>query len=176
MSLRAARRWTSAGKQAIRPLQWLTPENQELRQLACPFFMPTRKFEGGGWLHPSRLPLGAGWRGVCTASAFEQTVPTDDQVRECCNLGYASNCPHLPAQRAWDAVRFAVARDSKERIVLWYVCEMGHHPAEHGVLEYETGPSRWTLRHRDSRVQKMAECYLECYMERTRAGAAAATS
>jgi hypothetical protein len=53
---------------------------------------------------------------------------------------------------------------------------MGHHPAEHGVLEYETGPSRWTLRHRDSRVQKMAECYLECYMERTRAGAAAATS
>jgi hypothetical protein len=176
MFLRAARRWTSAGKQAIRPLQWLAPENQELKQMACPFFMPTQKFEGGGWLHPSRLPLGAGWRGVCTASPFGQTVPTDDQVRECCNLGYASNCPRLPAQRAWDAVRFAVARDCKERIVLCYVCEMGHHPAEHGVLEYETGPSRWTLWHRDSRIQKMAECYLECYRERSRAGAAAATS
>jgi hypothetical protein len=144
--------------------------------LACPFFMPTRKFDGGGWLHPSRLPLGGGWRGVCTASPSEQIVPTDDQVRECCNLGYAVDCPHLPAQRAWDAVRFAVARDGEDRIVLWYVCELRHHPAEYGMLEYETSSSRWTLSHRDGRIQKLAECYLQCYREKTRTAAATSTS
>jgi hypothetical protein len=140
--------------------------------LACPFFRPTEKFEGGEWLHPSRLPLGGGWRGVCTASPSEQIVPSNELLRDCCNLGYAHGCPHLPAERAWDAVRFAVARDCEERIVLWYVCEIAHHPAEHGVLEYETGASRWTLSHRDHRVQKMAECYLQGYMEKTRAALA----
>ena len=144
--------------------------------MACPFFMPTQKFDGGTWVHPSRLPLGFGWRGMCTASGAEEIVPTDDQLRDSCNLGYARNCPYLPAERAWDAVRFAVARDCDTRIVLSYVCEAGHRPAEHGVLEYEIAQGNWIRSHRDPRIQKMAECYLLSYTNKTRAAAAASMS
>ena len=31
--------------------------------MACPYFMPVEKLENGTWPHPSRLPLGSGWRG-----------------------------------------------------------------------------------------------------------------
>ena len=145
-------------------------------ELACPFFMPTRKFEGGTWPHPSRLPLGGGWHGVCTASPTKEIVPTDDQITESCNLGYAIGCPHLPAQRTCDAVRFAVACDGEDRIVLSYVCETGHRPVEHGTLEYEVMPSAWIRSHSDARIQKMAECYLQSYIQKTRVATAASTS
>ena len=144
--------------------------------MACPFFMPTRKFESGTWPHPSRLPLGGGWYGVCTASPTQEIVPTDDQIRESCSLGYAIGCPHLPAQRTCDAVRFAVARDGEDRILLSYVCETGHRPAEHGMLEYEITRAAWIRSHADSRIHRMAECYLQAYMEKTRAASAAGTS
>jgi hypothetical protein len=144
--------------------------------LACPYFMPTQKFEGGTWAHPSRLPLGFGWRGVCTAAGAQEIVPTDEQLRDSCNLGYARNCPNLPAERAWDAVRFAVAQDGETRIVVCYVCEAGHRPVEHGTLEYEVAQRSWIRSHPDARLQKMAECYLQSYTEKTRAEAVASTS
>ena len=92
--------------------------------------------QGGGWLHPSRLPLGAGWSGVCGASAAE-TVPGEDHLREFCNLGYAAGCPQLPAERDWDAVRFSVASLSESEITLHYACERDHAPVAHGTLTYE---------------------------------------
>lgn len=144
--------------------------------MVCPFFMPTRKFEDGTWPHPARLPLGGGWHGVCTASPAHEIVPTDDQVRESCNLGYAARCPHLPAERTCDAVRFAVARDGEDRILLSYVCETGHRPAEHGMLEYEVILSAWIRPHADARIQKMADCYLQSYLQKTRVATAAGTS
>ena len=79
--------------------------------MACPFFMPTSKLEDGGWLHPSRLPLGGGWTGHCSAPGHEGAEPTNQELRELCNLGYAASCPRLPKERAYDAVRFSIARD-----------------------------------------------------------------
>jgi hypothetical protein len=52
------------------------------------------------------------------------------------------------------------------RIQVRYVCERGHRPAEHGTLEFDTVAERWEQRHRDSRVQRMAECFLESYVRR----------
>jgi hypothetical protein len=144
--------------------------------LACPFFLPTRKCEEGVWLHPARLPLGGGWYGVCTAGGDPELIPTDYEIREFCNLGYAAKCPHLPAERSCDAVRFQVAQDCEQRIVIRYVCEFDHRPREHGTLEYDTVAARWIFSHSDARIQKMAECHLESYLSKSRGAPAGAVS
>jgi hypothetical protein len=134
--------------------------------LACPFFMPTRKLPGNVWLHPARLPLGGGWSGQCCAPGHEGAEPSDDDLRELCNMGYAAACSRLPQQRSCDAVRFAVAQDRGSRLLLSFVCETGHRPAEHGSLEYDASLRQWMSSHSDPRIQKMAECYVESYLLR----------
>lgn len=134
--------------------------------MACPFFVPTEKMEDGFWLHPSRLPLGAGWRGRCSAPGQEAAELTDQELAEGCNLGYASKCSHLPEHRSCDAVRFSIARDHGSHIALWFVRESAHHPIEHGILEYQVGSRSWSSRHPDSGIQKMAECYMESFLLR----------
>jgi hypothetical protein len=133
--------------------------------------MPVEKLENGAWLHPGRLPLGRGWSGQCTAPGHAGEVPSQEELREFCNLGYAEGCGRLPRERVWDSVRFAartVSGDGRsgERVQVRYVCERGHRPAEHGVLEFDPVESRWVELHRDSRVQRMAECFLESYIEK----------
>jgi hypothetical protein len=141
--------------------------------LACPFFMPIRPLDEGGWLHPSRLPLGGGWSGRCYAPGYEGSMPSDEELREFCNLGYAANCARLPRERACDAVRFSISRDGGSRLILSFVCEAQHRPAEWGNLEYDASLERWTSSHSDHRIQKMAECYLQSYlMGKTRSAAA----
>src|SRR6266851_3660207 len=61
-----------------RRVQWPSSRHEGDRPLACPFFLPSEKFDDGGWLHPSRLPLGDGWRGVCTASSQAAPVPVNE--------------------------------------------------------------------------------------------------
>lgn len=134
--------------------------------MACPFFLPTRKLEDGGWLHPSRLPLGAGWHGQCGAPGHEGAEPTSDELHRFCNLGYAWGCPHLPKERTADAVRFCVSRDAGTQLLLQFVCEFDHRPASHGTLEYDLSLRRWMGIHADPRIQRMAECYLEAYLSR----------
>lgn len=51
------------------------------------------------------------------------------------------------------------------QIRLMYVCERGHRPAEHGVLMFDPGSERWLQRHRDRRLQRMAECFLQSYLQ-----------
>jgi hypothetical protein len=133
--------------------------------LACPFFMPTRKYEDGAWTHPARLPLGSGWRGHCTAPGHEGEIPEDDRLRDHCNLGYVS-CPNSPPGRVWDSIRFAVVRECEQQLTLRYVCERNHRPAEHGCLEYDNGLGRWLSSHSDVRIQQMANCYVQSYRER----------
>lgn len=135
--------------------------------MACPFFMPTRKSEDAMWIHPSRLPLGAGWDGNCTAPSANGAIPARDQLDHC-NLGYASDCPRLPKERKWDAVRFAVASEHESRICLTYVCERNHLPSQHGRLEYSMVHDRWLSSHEDIRIQKMAECFLDSWLVRSR--------
>ncbi len=134
--------------------------------MACPFFMPTHRADDAGWPHPSRLPLGAGWNGVCRAPGHEPVEPSEPQLQQLCNLGYATRCSRLPKERTADAVRFSVARDCGSHLALWFVCEMGHRPADHGKLDYDRASGRWSSPHPDARIQKMAECYLEAYLLR----------
>jgi hypothetical protein len=138
--------------------------------VACPFFMPTDKFENGPWPHAGRLPLGSGWTGHCTASGHEGALPSPLELRDC-NLGYAANCIRLPQQRSWDSVRFSATTANVENtaasfIRIRYSCERDHRPVEHGALEFDSVESRWTQPHHDSRLQRMAECFLQSYIEK----------
>lgn len=134
--------------------------------MACPFFVPTSKLDDGGWLHPSRLPLGGGWTGQCSAPGHEGAEPTNSELREFCNLGYAAGCSRLPKERACDAVRFSIARDRGVQLLLCFVCELAHRPASHGTLEYDLALGQWVSSHWEPRIQKMAECYLQAYLLR----------
>ncbi len=118
------------------------------------------------WLHPARLPLGGGWEGNCTAPGYAGVRPSHEELREFCNLGYANRCARLPRERRGDAVRFAVAREQANKINLCFVCEVGYRPGEHGVLEYDLNRGAWSTPHPDACVQRMAQCYLESYLER----------
>jgi hypothetical protein len=133
--------------------------------LACPFFMPIQKL-GGAWLHPSRLPLGSGWDGQCSAPGHEGAQPSEQELHEFCNLGYAAKCSRLPVERECDAVRFSVARDHGSRLLLWFVCETGHRPTLYGTLEYDVERNQWMSVHSDPRIQKMLECYVQSYLQR----------
>ena len=138
-------------------------------RLACPYFVPTEILNDGSWLHPARLPLGAGWNGRCCAS-HDAMTPSDHALHQFCNLGNAAACPSLPRERDWDAVRFSVARAGAEQITLSYVCELGHAPVEHGKLVFDAIQGHWSDPHADARVQRLADCYLAAYRMRRDAG------
>jgi hypothetical protein len=146
-------------------------------KLACPYFAPTHPADNIAWLHPARLPLGCGWQGTCGAPGHEGSTPLEEEIKEFCNMGYATACSRLPRERAWDAVRFSVSRDTGSRILLCLVCELAHHPVENGLLEFDCVAERWVAGHQNVRVQKLAECYLQSYLRRrsqpATAGAAA---
>jgi len=139
------------------------------KQLACPFFIPRQIVNDGSWPHPSRLPLGAGWNGACSA-AGEETPAAPEHIREFCNLGYAIECPHLPRERDWDAVRFAISRTSAEQVTLQYACELAHAPAAHGTLTYDLKSECWRNPHPDARIQRLATSYLHAYRVRQSGG------
>ena len=137
--------------------------------------MPVTKIENGNWPHPARLPLGCGWNGHCTAPGHEEQTPPQDILEAFCNLGYASSCGWAPAERPWDAVRFAVAAppataksSSNQASVLRlnYVCERAQRPVDHGELAYDLSQVMWLNPHADARIQKMAECFLESYLKK----------
>jgi hypothetical protein len=127
--------------------------------------VPREILNDGWWLHPSRLPLGAGWSGACCASGGE-TPAEEAHIREFCNLGYATSCPHLPEARDWDAVRFCIARSSDEQITLHYTCERSHAPVVHGTLTYELKTGSWREAHSDARINRLATSYLQAYRVR----------
>ncbi len=133
--------------------------------MSCPYFVPTDRADDIAFPHPARLPLGASWRGLCSAPGHEHTRPNNEEI-QCCNLGYAKSCPRLPKQRACDAVRFAVANDSGERISLQFVFEAEYLPAGHGLLEYDQLLSNWVSTHPEPRIQKLAECFMQSYLDR----------
>ena len=148
--------------------------------MACPYFMPTEKFENGSWPHPSRLPLGGGWRGYCTASGHEGATPSEGVLEKFCNLGYAEGCTWAPLIRESDSVRFAVAAPSNSSkqaasgqanslansLQLHFVYERSHRPVANGDLEFDLSRSVWVRGHDDPRIQRMAECFLESYLRK----------
>lgn len=133
--------------------------------MACPFFIPTERADDLALPHPARLPLGAAWRGTCASLGHESAVLNNREL-ESCNLGYAKSCPRLPKDRACDAVRFAVARESGESISLHFVLESEHLPAGNGLLEYDRQLKSWSAPHPEPRTQRLAESFLQSYLER----------
>jgi len=140
--------------------------------------MPVERFENGAWPHPSRLPLGGGWRGLCTAPGHDGESPAESTQETFCNLGYATGCDWTPIDRAWDAVRFAVCAPPRAQreigvqaivpgrtLRLRYICEKDHRPVESGDLEFDLLHATWLGRHNDPRLQKMAECFLDTYLK-----------
>lgn len=146
--------------------------------MACPFFMPVEKLENGAWLHGHRLPLGCGWSGRCTAPGHDGESPSSEDLQSFCNLGYAEGCDRLPRDRDWDSIRFGARTVGEGKngtggsVQVQYVCERGHRPAGHGFLSFDLMIGRLIGRcaepHRDARIQRMAECYLESYLEKRR--------
>jgi hypothetical protein len=140
--------------------------------VACPYFVPLEIVGDGPWPHPSRLPLGAGWKGNCLGSGSELPA-SEDHLRDFCNLGYATSCPHLPQHRDWDAVRFSVAHASGHQLTLGFVCELGHAPMAHGKLICDFIRGAWFVSHSsslgpqaDPRVLRLAVSYLQTYRAR----------
>lgn len=117
------------------------------------------------WSFPQRLPLGAGYCGNCTAGQA-RSVPEEAELRDLCNLGYAVQCSRIPADRQLDSVRFAVARDGGDRILLHYSCERDHAPVDHGQLQYDCVSRTWPVAHGDANIQRQAECFVATYLER----------
>jgi hypothetical protein len=134
--------------------------------MACPYFMPTSRHDAELWMHRQRLSLGDGFAGTCTAPGRNGCAASDAELKDLCNLGYASACGHLPAHRLADAVRFAVACDSADTLTLQWSSERDHLPVAHGQLEYDTATARFTTAHNDLCVQRMAECFIESYLLR----------
>lgn len=133
--------------------------------MPCPYFIPTERFDDARFTHPARLPLGAAFRGRCGATGCVETIPSDEDLKQC-NLGYARNCSRLPQERDADAVRFSIARERDGQISLCYVSELNYLPRENGRLQYALQTQAWLQMHPDSRVQAMAECFLQSYLER----------
>ncbi len=139
--------------------------------MACPFFIPTERLEGV-FTFPDRLPLAAGFSGVCGAPGQMLAKPTDDELREHCNLGHA-HCVRLPEERAADSVRFAAKAD-KHTVNVQYVFEKGCRPAGGGTLVYDEREQRWASVVEDERLLRQAECFLQAWRGRGRASAAGA--
>jgi hypothetical protein len=135
--------------------------------VACPFFFPAEKIQTIAWAFPSRLPLGAGFCGTCRAGAAEVT-PTETELKELCNVGYARGCGRLPAERRADCLRFVARENSGGRIILDYIYEREHAPVEHGRIEYDCNARAWEVTLSDHCAQRQAECYLAVYLERRR--------
>ena len=117
------------------------------------------------WPHPARLPLGCGYTGHCSAPGHEGTQPSDSELKDQCNLGYA-RCGRLPADRPADAVRYIVSLEGEERIVITYIIERDHAPVDTGCAEYDRAAGAFRVPHADPRIQKQMECYLASYLMR----------
>jgi hypothetical protein len=132
--------------------------------VVCPFFCPTERTYEVALPHPARVPLGAVWKGECEAVS-DLATPNLKEL-ESCNLGYASSCSRLPRERSFDAVRFGVAHDSGPVISVDVVFEAAHLPVGKWRLEYNAPGNAWISRHPQPRIQKLADCFLQSYLDR----------
>jgi len=111
--------------------------------VACPFFAPSRRLEIAGWIRPPRFPLGDSFGGACHAYPADIVEPPEARQRELCNCGYArGRCDRFPPDSAGDAVRFSITGETRNRLVVVYVVEKDHAPADFGTLEYWIADAR----------------------------------
>jgi hypothetical protein len=135
--------------------------------VACPFFVPSRRLEIAGWVRPPRFPLGDPFGGACHAQPAEIVEPPEARQRELCNCGYArGRCDRFPGGSAADAVRFSVTDDSPSRLLLVYVVEKDHAPAEFGTLQYAIDDARLEAPDISDILVQQARAFLESYLSR----------
>jgi len=146
--------------------------------MACPYFIPEQRCDTELWQHRARLPLGDGFSGRCCAQS-DAYRPSEDELRDFCNIGYAKTCERLPEGRDADSVRF-MARELKTNggthaalISIKYLLELGHAPVADGELRYDVAAAQWQAPHPDERVQTKAQCYLDSHLARHPAAARA---
>jgi hypothetical protein len=92
--------------------------------------------------------------------------PSEEELKSGCNLGYAKTCCRLPAERHADAVRFALGEEHDGILRVRFSCEREYLPVSHGELLYDAASASWLQLHDDTRVQRMAECYVQAQRER----------
>ncbi len=144
--------------------------------MACPFFYPTEPMDDqhGPGRHP--MPLGDCYAGECRASAVP-CRPSEEELRKLCNLGYArGKCARFRPEQPADAVRFTVSRDAQGCVSIGYVQERDHGPSAHGTLQYLAPEKCFVAPHADANVQRQALAYVQAYLRRKAALAAAASA
>jgi len=130
--------------------------------VACPHFEPIKHRADAGKL----LPLRDFWFGVCHAegASFE---PDERVLNECCNMGYArGKCVRFPQAAGPDAVRFAIARDSDQRILVSFAVERDHRPHSQGSLEFSRTAGKFLAPDSDPMIEKQAGAYVASYLRR----------
>jgi hypothetical protein len=133
------------------------------RFVACPFFIPTEPHERELWPHRFRLSLGDGFAGHCGVQAPEKSCD-DETLRSLCNLGYAG-CAQLPAERAFDAVRFLVQKESSTTLRVQFACERANRPVGAGELRYDQLSKSW-LEQPDPRLLHLADAAIRAWQRK----------
>jgi hypothetical protein len=139
--------------------------------MACPFFIPTERLDGV-WKFPDRLPLAAGFSGVCGAPGQMLVRPKEEELRDHCNLGHAA-CSRLPDDLQANSVRFSARAGEHRKIAVRYVYQKDCRPAGGGTLEYDEREERWNTACDDERLLRQAECFLRSWRARNRQADAA---
>ena len=62
--------------------------------------------------------------------------------------------------------RIATVGELAERLQIQFVLESRHLPVEYGKLQYDRVSQCWASEHSDSRIQRLADCFLQAYLER----------
>jgi len=130
--------------------------------VACPLFEPIKHRTDSGTL----LPLRDFWFGVCHADAagFQ---PDEHLLSDCCNMGYArGKCARFPQAASPDSVRFTIAHDADQRILISFSVERDHRPHSQGSLEFSRTAGKFVAAGSDSLIEKQAGAYLASYLRR----------
>jgi hypothetical protein len=133
--------------------------------LACPYFIPEKRCESELWQHRSRLPLGDGYEGHCSAPGHEDAKPTDEELKSACNLGN-SCCSRLPADRALDSVRFHVAEDAGSALKIQFCTERDHRPKEYGLLQFDAVSCTFIAPTAQASILRLAQAFVQSHVER----------
>ena len=130
--------------------------------MACPHFEPIKHRADTGTL----LPLRDFWFGVCRADAagFQ---PDERLLSDCCNMGYArGKCSRFPQAAGPDSVRFTIARDADQRILVSFAVERDHRPHSQGSLEFSRTAGTFASLNSDPLIEKQAGAYVASYLRR----------
>ena len=84
-------------------------------------------------------------------------------------MGYArGRCPRFPEDSGPDAVRFTVAGDSDQTILISFSVEKDHHPFAQGTLAYSARTGGFIENYKPD-LEILARAYVASYLRRKRA-------